>query len=81
MRMRFGPIPFGKSRFDGCGPERSGPGVAGAILFINHIAVGVKSNCQVVSKPPLEPNLRVGEKRLILEIPDVCLRLNVFSPP
>jgi hypothetical protein len=36
---------------------------------------------EVVSKPPLEPNLCVGEKRLILEIPDVLLRLNVFSPP
>jgi hypothetical protein len=33
----------------------------------------------VVSKPPLEPKLYVGEKRLILEIPDVFLRLNVFS--
>jgi hypothetical protein len=36
---------------------------------------------EVVSKPPLEPNIGVGEKRLILEIPDVFLRLNVFSPP
>ena len=36
---------------------------------------------EVVSKPPLEPNLGVGEKRLILEIPNVLHRLNVFSPP
>jgi hypothetical protein len=36
---------------------------------------------EVVSKPPLEPKLGVGENRLILEIPDVCLRLNGFSPP
>jgi hypothetical protein len=36
---------------------------------------------EVVSKPPLEPNLGVGEKRLILEIPYVFLWLNVFSPP
>ena len=27
----------------------------------------------MVSKPPLEPNLGVGEKRLILEIPDVWM--------
>jgi hypothetical protein len=36
---------------------------------------------EVVSKPPLEPKLCVGEKRLILKIPDVFLWLNVFSPP
>jgi hypothetical protein len=34
----------------------------------------------VVSKPPLEPNLSVGENRLILEIPNVFIRLNAFSP-
>jgi hypothetical protein len=33
------------------------------------------------SKPPLETNLGVGENRFILGIPDVCLRLNGFSPP
>jgi hypothetical protein len=30
-----------------------------------------------VSKPPLEPNIGVGENRLILEIPDVWM----FIPP
>jgi hypothetical protein len=35
----------------------------------------------VVSKPFLEPNIGVGENRLILDIPDVFLRLNIFSPP
>jgi hypothetical protein len=29
----------------------------------------------VASKPPLGPNIGVGEKRLILKIPDVFLRL------
>jgi hypothetical protein len=32
---------------------------------------------EVDSKPPLEPNLGVGENRLILEIPDVWM----FIPP
>jgi hypothetical protein len=36
---------------------------------------------EVVSKPFLGPNIGVGEKRLILKIPNVFLRLNVVSPP
>ncbi len=39
------------------------------------------SELEVVSKSLLEPNLGVGEKRLILEIPYVFLQLNGFSPP